>query len=126
MYLTYDEYEGYGGKAVAEEGFAIAEFKARSRIDRMTYGRVKAMAAVPEEVKLLMVSLINTDASVGVEAQAVDPVVTSFTTDGYTETHANALTTSTASSAMDKLIWGSLHGVTDDRGVPLLYRGCEA
>ena len=126
MYLTYSEYLMYGGSAVDEDGYIVAEFKARSRIDRMTYCRVQDMAEVPEEVKLLMVSLINIGTSSGLEAQAKDPTVTSFTTDGYSETRANALTAASASEQMDRLIRGSLFGVKNDKGVPLLYRGCEA
>ena len=108
MYLTYDEYVAYGG-TLDEADFALAEFKARKRIDYLTDSRVEKMAEVPEAVKLAMVSIIKADSAVGVDAQAGAPLVASFTTDGYSESYGSAAEL--------------LYGVKDDNGVPLLYRG---
>ena len=129
MYLTYDEYLEYGGE-MEEEAFAAAELRARKRIDWLTDGRVESLAAageLPEAVKLAMMSAIRIDAAVGADAQAESPLVASFDTDGYSETYGDAAARTQAverqlASELKRL----LAGVTDARGVPVLYRGVEA
>ena len=123
MYLTYKEYTSLGGSSVSEAAFPLSEMKARKRIDRMTAERVKAMQDVPEAVKMCMVSLINMEASVGAEAQVANPLVTSFSTDGYSETYGHALSADEANAQMDKMIVSMLYGEYDDMGTHLLYRG---
>ena len=123
-YLSYNEYKGYGGTASNTE-FVALEFRARKRIDRLTASRVQNMREVPEAVKLCMMSLIGIDSKAGVEAQANNPVVTSFNTDGYSETYGKALSVEDADKAMSASIRSMLYGETDDNGVPLLYRGVE-
>ena len=123
-YLSYNEYKGYGGTASNTE-FTALEFRARKRIDRLTASRVQNMSEVPEAVKLCMMSLIGIDSKAGVEAQANNPVVTSFNTDGYSETYGKALSVEDADKAMSASIRSMLYGETDDNGVPLLYRGVE-
>lgn len=123
-YLTYDEYKEYGGTA-SEQDFAMLEFRARKRIDRLTASRVQRMAKVPEAVKLCMMSLIGIDSKAGAEAQVDKPVVTSFNTDGYSETYGKALSVADADAAMSASIRSMLWDETDDNDVPLLYRGIE-
>ncbi len=125
QYLTYDEYKHYGGTA-SETAFPMLEFRARKRIDRLTFSRVQNMENVPEAVKLCMMSLITVDSKAGVEAQVDNPVVTSFNTDGYSESYGKALSAEDADTSMSASIRSMLWGETDDRGVPLLYRGLEA
>ena len=122
VYLTYDEYKDYGG-TLSNADFTVAEFKCRKRIDRLTDCRIQKMTSVPEAVKLCMMSLINLEKAVGVEAQAENPVVTSFSTDGYSESYGKAMGASDASVAMNRTVLSMLYGETDDNGVPLLYRG---
>lgn len=124
-YLTYEEYQSYGGTA-SETAFTMLEFRARKRIDRQTFDRVQNMATVPEAVKLCMMSLMTIDSKVGVEAQVENPVVTSFNTDGYSESYGKALSAEDADSSMSASIRSMLWGERDDNGVPLLYRGLEA
>lgn len=124
IYLTFPEYQGYGGTA-SRADFAVLESKARKRIDRMTASRVQNMRSVPTDVKLCMVSLIDVESKVGVEAQAKSPVVTSFNTDGYSESYGKALSVADAEKSMSATIKTMLWGVTDDHGVPLLYRGVD-
>ena len=104
----------------------MLEFRARKRIDRQTFDRVQNMAEVPEAVKLCMMSLMTIDSKVGVEAQVENPVVTSFNTDGYSESYGKALSAEDADSSMSAYIRSMLWGERDDNGVPLLYRGLEA
>ena len=124
-YLTFAEYQSYGGTA-SETAFLMLEFRARKRIDRQTFDRVQNMAEVPEAVKLCMMSLMTIDSKVGVEAQVENPVVTSFNTDGYSESYGKALSAEDADSSMSASIRSMLWGERDDNGVPLLYRGLEA
>ena len=121
-YLTYEEYQQYGG-TLPETDFTIYEFKCRKRIDYLTDCRVQAMESVPEAVKLCMMSLINIDNTSGVEAQIESPVVTSFSTDGYSESYGKAIGAADAEASMTAAIKSSLYGELDDNGVPLLYRG---
>ena len=124
-YLTFEEYQSYGGTA-SETDFLMLEFRARKRIDRQTFDRVQNMATVPQAVKICMMSLMTIDSKVGVEAQVENPVVTSFNTDGYSESYGKALSAEDADSSMSASIRSMLWGERDDNGVPLLYRGLEA
>ena len=123
MYLTYDEYQSYGG-TLPESDFTLAEFKARKRVDYLTDSRVEAMAEVPEAVKLAMMSIIKADGVVGVDAQAGAPLVASFSTDGYSENYGSAADqTANVERQLNAELRRLLYGVKDDEGVPLLYRG---
>ena len=100
MYLTYDEYQAYGGTASAQD-FPLLEFRARKRIDYLTDSRV---------------------AAVGAEAQAVNPAVTSYSTDGYSENYGNSLDAQSAEQSINRVVASMLAGEKDDNEVPLLYR----
>ena len=123
MYLTYAEYVDYGG-TMAETDFTLAEFRARKRIDWLTDSRVAAMAEIPEAVKMAMMAIVKADGTVSVDAQASAPLVASFTTDGYSESYGSAAErTATMERQLSRELAQLLHGVKDDNGVPLLYRG---
>ena len=126
VYLTYPEYQAYGG-TLSTSDFTVAEFKARKRIDYLTDCRVQDMAVVPEEVKLCVYSIITANSVTGVEAQAANPLVSSFATDGYSESYGSAAEQIAAlQKTTDAEIRHLLYGVTDDNGTPLLYRGLDA
>ena len=123
MYLTYAEYQAYGG-TLPEADFTLAEFKARKRVDYLTDSRVENMTEVPEAVKLAMMSIIKADSAVGVDAQAGAPLVASFSTDGYSENYGSAADqTANVEKQLNAELRQLLYGVKDDEGVPLLYRG---
>lgn len=123
QYLTYDEYVQYGG-ALSEADFVLAEYKARSRIDYLTDCRVQAMETVPEAVKLCIMSIIKVDSAYSADAQASNPLVASYSTDGYSESYGSGADQSTAANAaLTDEIKQMLYGEKDDNGVPLLYRG---
>lgn len=124
QYLSYETYTEYGG-TLSETEFIMLEFKARKRIDYLTDSRVQDMEEVPEAVQLCMYSVINIISKAGAEAQIENPTVTSFNTDGYSESYGNALSTEDAEKAVDTLIKNSLYGELDDDGIPLLYRGIK-
>lgn len=121
-YLTYDEYQKYGG-TLPETAFTLLEFKCRKRIDYLTASRVQNMQIVPEAVKLCMMSLVTVENAAGVEAQITNPTVTSFNTDGYSESYGKALGAEDAAKSMNDMIRSSLYGEVDDDGIPLIYRG---
>ena len=123
QYLTYDEYLQYGG-TLNETDFVLAEFSAQSRIDRMTLCRVQHMAAVPEEVKLAMMTLMKVDSKYGATAHADSAIVSSFSTDGYSESYGGVSEqTQNAQEQATRTVERMLFGVLDDTGVPLTYRG---
>lgn len=122
QYITYNEYQEYGGTLGPAE-FMQAEFDARKRVDRLTDMRVRDMAVIPDDVKRCMMSLIKIGTSSGAEAQISNPTVTSFNNDGYSESYGHALSAEDADRAMDSIIKSDLYGVLNDYGIPLLYRG---
>lgn len=124
-YLTYAEYEAYGG-TLSEADFNLSEFRAQKSIDYLTDSRVADMSEVPEEVKLCIMALIKADSKIGVDAQADNPLVASFNTDGYSESYGSATDqTAALKNAVNNTIREMLYGVTNDKGVPLLYRGLD-
>lgn len=124
LYLTYQEYRSYGGD-LSETAFIPLEFKSRKRIDYLTDSRVQNMIAVPAAVKLCMYVLIGMESSVGRSEQAASPSVSSFNTDGYSETYSQAMDADTANAQMDALTKEYLYGEKDDNSTPLLYRGLD-
>ena len=123
QYLTYDEYTEYGGQ-LDEASYAVAEFKARSRLDWLTLGRIQHMKTIPEEVKLAMLSIIKVDSKFSATAQADSAIVSSFSTDGYSESYGGASEQSAAAeNKVNTEVVKMLFGVLDDFGEPLIYRG---
>lgn len=121
-YLTFAEFQSYGGTA-SESDFNLAEMRARKRVDRLTDSRVQAMAEIPEAVKMCIYAVINVESVTGREAQASNPLVTSFNNDGYSESYGNALAVDDADRNTNQIIGEYLWGEVDDLGIPLLYRG---
>ncbi len=124
-YLTYAEYLAYGG-TLSESDFNLAEFRSQKRVDYWTDTRVASMAAVPEEVKLCIMSMIKANVALSVDRLAEAPLLSSYNNDGYSESYGSASEqVKVITDAMDDVIRETLYGVTDDRGVPLLYRGLD-
>lgn len=125
QYLTYAEYQAYGGD-MSETDYVLAEFKARSRIDRMTLARVQNMQTVPEEVKMAMMCIIKVDSKYSADAQSDSAIVSAYNTDGYSESYGGISEQSdNAQTQLNQQLSKMLFGVLDDDGVPLLYRGVE-
>ncbi len=123
QYLTYDEYVNYGG-TMDETEFPVAEFKARSRIDWLTMARVQNMKVVPEEVKLAMMAIIKVDSKYSVYSREGTAIVSSFSTDGYSESYGSASEQADyAYKQVNQDVTRMLLGLLDDYGVPLIYRG---
>ena len=58
QYLKFDKYKELGG-SLNETPFNILEFEARRKIDERTFGRLKGIEELPQEVKMCMFALIN-------------------------------------------------------------------
>lgn len=122
MYIDLSYYLSNGGREMTEAAFSRNEFRARKLVDKLTQGRVKSMAAVPEAVKLLMVELVGLEENQGAELTA-HQAVTSFSNDGYSETFADPLTEERVKEIACDLVLVYLSEEVDDNGVPLLYLG---
>lgn len=123
MYIDLTYYEQNGGKEyMTDAAFSRNEFCARKLVDKLTQGRVKNMAEVPEVVKRLMVELVTLESAQGAEATERQ-IVTSFSNDGYSETYADPLAGEQVKEIECNLVSEYLSGETDDKGTPLLYLG---
>lgn len=123
MYIDLAYYKVNGGKADMDDAaFFRNEFRTRKLVDKLTQGRVKRMATVPESVKRLMVELVTLESTQGAEA-VNEQRVTSFSNDGYSETYAEPLTGEQVKEFECNLISEYLSEETDDEGTPLLYLG---
>lgn len=112
------------GGVLSEAAFDGYEFKARKRIDYWTDSRVQGMSQVPEAVKHCMKALIKLEMKYGAEEQVASPLLSSYNTDGYSESYGSASEQSTAANAAAaRAVRQWLYGECDDTGTPLLYRG---
>lgn len=57
-YLTYEEYTSLGGLQT-ETSFNLLEFEARVKIDKATFGRLKDLTEIDDEVKNCVFKLIS-------------------------------------------------------------------
>ena len=132
MYLTYAEYQNMGG-ALDEATFNNLEFEAEALVNWYTFNRLKKDTTFPEELKRLMLYLINlanakqsiTDAS-GSGDGASDKAIASQTNDGvsisYNVLSAKDLMESIKTESADAIKM-YLQGVMNEAGRQLLYRG---
>lgn len=89
MYLTYEEYEAYGGTLNNTE-FDRFSFRAECEINNATLDRCKTLAEIPEEVKRCEVELIaylSKNARTGSVS-----AVSSFSNDGYSVSYTDQKT----------------------------------
>ena len=121
IYLTYDEYSAMGG---------ICDLTAFNRnidracgvIDNATHNRIDCMAEVPQRAKALCRDLVE----YLVENNG-DKIVTSKSQSAGGVSESESYATKTADDVygdIQNMIYDYLMNVTDDKGTPLLYRGC--
>ena len=149
MYLTYEEYQSYGG-TLDETTFNDYEFEAEVLIDWYTFNRLQKEDAVPERVKRCVNKLIDL-AKLKADMLIMGKRVVSQTVDGVTtttETSGNIIAQTNdgvsiqyselrASELFNLLNGGNefqpgiisdtinkyLYGVTNSLGQRVLYRG---
>ena len=121
IYLTYEEYSNIGG---------ICDLTAFNRnidracciIDNATHNRIDCMAEVPQRAKALCRDLVEYLARYSTS----DMVVSSRSQSAGGVSESESYETKTADdvySDIKNMIYDYLLNVTDDKGVPLLYRG---
>lgn len=136
MYLTFDEYESYGG-TLDETAFEQLEFEARAVIDWWTFNRLQNDTVFPEAVKRCMYKLISLINEKQV-AMVVDTQGTSTTNEiiqaGITHESNDGVSTSyntlsakdavdTMQNELENVVRTYLQGVRNALGHKLLYRG---
>ena len=121
-YITYEEYNEIGG-VLDVTAFARYKVRAFSVITKATFGRVKKMLNIPEEVKHLCRDLIeylnynvNQSKNITSESQSQGGASESVS-------YANKTTADTTED-IEQMIYDYLASVMDDEGTPLIYRGC--
>lgn len=121
IYLTYEEYSNMGG---------ICDLTAFNRyidracgiIDNATHNRIEYMADVPQMAKALCRDLVEYIARNDTTEIAVTS--RSQSAGGVSESESYATkTTDDVYGDIQNMIYDYLLNVTDDKGVPLLYRG---
>lgn len=112
MYLEYTEYQKLGGK-LDSITFEVLEYDARSKVDNLTFGRLKELEEQTSDVKMCIYRLIETinEGSSILESESVD---------GYSVKYKNTaeLINTTTSLIEDYLGESYLKD-----GTPYLYRG---
>ena len=121
-YLTYEEYSNMGG-VLDLTAFNRNIDRACGIIDNATHNRIECMAEVPQRSKALCRDLVEylarndtTEIAVTSRSQSAGGVSES---ESYTQKTADDVFGDVSSIVYDYLM-----SVKDDKGVPLLYRGC--
>lgn len=133
-YLTYEEYQSYGG-SLDETTFNDLAFEAQAKINWVTFNRLKDMEEIPEEVKRLMYRLISLIEAKRIATSPVDngdsestitAGIASQSNDGVSISY-NVLSARDVLDQYDKdvkaYINQYLQDVTNDLGRKVLYRG---
>ncbi|MBO5726134.1 MAG: hypothetical protein J6S00_03600 [Clostridia bacterium] len=87
MYLSYDDYIGYGGN-LSSTDFNRFCFRADKEIDNLTLNRCKGLDKIPDEIKRCEFELIAYFEK-NVNSGSVS-AVSSFGNDGYSVSYADA------------------------------------
>ena len=136
MYITYSEYEEYGG-TLTETAFNDCELQAEMLIDWYTFNRLQNEKEYPEKLKKCMYVLIKyvalqsgLDGTGGVDASGNVSVsggsIASQSNDGVSTSY-NVLSAQelidNAKSKIEDIIKMGLQGVVNSLGRKVLYRG---
>jgi len=129
MYLTYQEYESYGG-TLDETTFNNFEFEAEGLINWYTFNRLVNDVTFPESVKRLMFYLIkeadHMNALVDGSVDGTGSAITSQSNDGVSISY-NVLSATeimnTLKTQQGEVIKRYLQGVKNEAGRLVLYRG---
>lgn len=121
IYLTYEEYSNIGGicDLTAFNRFSDRAF---SIIDNATHNRIDCMAEVPQSAKTLCRDLVEYLA----RNDTTEIAVTSRSQSAGGVSESESYATKTADDMygdIQNVIYDYLLNVTDDNGIPLLYRG---
>ena len=121
IYLTYTEYKEIGG-TLEETAFNRNIDRACGVIDNATHNRIECMAEVPQRAKALCRDLMEYLA----RNDTTEIAVTSRSQSAGGVSESESYATKTADDMygdIQNMIYDYLLNVTDDNGIPLLYRG---
>ena len=125
QYLTYTDYITLGG-TLDQTPFDLLEFEVRKKIDKYTQGRLKELDSQVQEVKLLVLKLIELVGSYN-KSEMEHRGISSENTDGYSVEYSN-ITTDTIkskSNEIKRIISEYLSECKLDDGTPYLYCGAD-
>lgn len=120
-YLTYEEYTEIGG-TLDLTAFNRNIDRACGIIDNATHNRIEYMADVPQRVKVLCRDLVEYLA----RNDTTEIAVTSRSQSAGGVSESESYATKTADDVygdIQNMVYDYLLNVTDDNGIPLLYRG---
>lgn len=120
-YLTYEEYTEIGG-TLDLTAFNRNIDRACGIIDNATHNRIDCMAEVPQRAKALCRDLVEYLA----KNDTTEIAVTSRSQSAGGVSESESYATKTADDMygdIQNMIYDYLLNVTDDNGIPLLYRG---
>lgn len=121
-YLTYEEYSNMGG-VLDLTAFNRNIDRACGIIDNATHNRIECMAEVPQKAKALCRDLVEYLA----RNDTTEIAVTSRSQSAGGVSESESYTPKTADDVfgdVSSIVYDYLMSVKDDKGVPLLYRGC--
>ena len=121
IYLTYTEYKEIGG-TLEETAFNRNIDRACGIIDNATHNRIECMTEVPQKAKALCRDLVEYLA----KNDTTEIAVTSRSQSAGGVSESESYATKTADDMygdIQNMIYDYLLNVTDDNGIPLLYRG---
>lgn len=124
MYLTYAEYQNYGG-TLSMTAFENYAFNAEGIVNRYTFNRLINETDIPEAVKRVVYSLIDI-ADRQTQAMSSTGTVTSRSNDGVSESYGTMTPDSVyqaLSAKVGDIVTQGLSGVRTAGGKRLLYRG---
>lgn len=125
MYLTYAEYESYGGE-MEHNAFKRIEYRAERKLKNLTFSRIDGMAEIPEVVKRLMFELIAIVENSESVNTGSDGAVASFSNDGYSESYGTAKDAAYYDGLFEEACRDYLLEEKDDNGIPLMFCGVMA
>lgn len=112
MYLTYEEYQAFGGK-VSETDFSRFAYRAERELDKSTFGRL-TVKEPDENTKRCMFELVEYIADNNNNGGTA--AISSVSNDGYSITYAEAKTP-------EKALYGIIYTYFAD--TDLMYCGTE-
>ena len=122
-YLTYEEYSNMGG-VLDLTAFNRNIDRVCGIIDNATHNRIECMAEVPQRAKALCRDLVEYLARYSTSDMIVSS--RSQSAGGVSESESYVTKTDVELQAdIDNMIADYLMAETDDKGTPLLYRGCS-
>ena len=114
MFLTYEEYKGYGG-GLDETAFKIYEYEAEMKVNAATHGRIKTAT---EPIKRCISRLTD----IMSKSDVTENKVTSWNNEGVSKSIKD-FSADDYNNKINDIICDYLANEVDEKGVPLLYLG---